>query len=147
MQVPALLLGTRTRTRRRPTAWPALALALACAAGYAVFFVLPYYANDLDRFPLAEVAAGYHDPRELWPRNASGPAAYAFTFGGMLTLMLAPLGAVFAVGWATLNVALGRPARDPRTVAVSVLAGAIGILTLVWLLSPFASSLFSWWMD
>lgn len=138
---------TATSTPRRPAAWPALVLAVVCASAYAVFFVLPYYVNDLDRFPLTEVAAGYHDPKDLWPRNGAGLAAFAFTFGGLLTLLLAPFGAVFAVGWAAVNVVRGRMARDGLTIAVSVLAATIGIITLVWLLSPFASALFSWWLD
>ena len=121
-------------------------LAVVCASAYAVFFVLPYYVNDLDRFPLTEVAGGYHDPKDLWPRNEPG-LGFVFTFGGLLTLALAPFGAVFAVGWAALNVVRGRMARDGLTIAMSVLAATIGIVTLVWLVSPFASALFSWWLD
>lgn len=144
-QVPAVF-ATATTTRRPPAAWPPLALAVVCAAAYAIFFVMPYYVNDLDRYPLAEVAGGMHDPKDLWPRNGSG-LAFVFTFGGLLTLALAPFGTVIAVGWAAINVALGRPSRDGLTVAISALAAAIGIVTLVWLASPFASALFRWWLD
>jgi hypothetical protein len=41
-------------------------IVLAFVAGV----VLPYYVNDLDRLPLAEVAGGRHDPKELWPETA-----------------------------------------------------------------------------
>ena len=136
---------TVTRTKR-PAAWPPLALAVVCAAAYAIFFVLPYYANDLHRLPLAEVASGMHDPKDLWPRNDAG-LGFVFTFGGLLTLGLAPFGTIFAVGWATLNVVLGRPSRDGLTVATSALAAVIGIVTLIWLASPMASALFTWWLD
>lgn len=147
-QAPGVfVIATRTRTRWPPAAWPPVALAVLCAAAYAIFFVWPYYANDLDRLPLAEVASGMHDPKDLWPRKEAGLIGFAFTFGGLLTLTLAPIGAVFAVGWAALNVVLGRPSRDGLTVALSALAGVIGIVTLVWLVSPFASALFTWWLD
>lgn len=146
-QAPAVFAtATRATTRRPPAAWPPLALAVVCAAAYATFFVLPYYANDLNRLPLAEVASGMHDPKDLWPRNEAG-LGFVFTFGGLLTLALAPFGTIFAVGWAALNVVLGRPSRDGLTVAISALAGTIGIVTLVWLVSPFASALFAWWLD
>ncbi|MGY1607248.1 MULTISPECIES: hypothetical protein [unclassified Geodermatophilus] len=53
-------------TTVRGAVWLA-ALAIASVAAYATLVVLPYFVNDLDRFPLAEVGGGYHDPKDLWP--------------------------------------------------------------------------------
>jgi hypothetical protein len=50
--------------------WAPLALVLLRAIAYGVAFVLPYYANGLDRYPLADVAIGYHDPKNLGPTTS-----------------------------------------------------------------------------
>lgn len=42
-------------------------------ASYAVSMLMPYYANDLDRFPLEEMPWGI-DHTELWPYDT----AYSF---------------------------------------------------------------------
>jgi hypothetical protein len=77
--------------------------------------VLPYYANDLDRFPLADVAIGYPDPRDLWPYDT------ALGGGPLMPRPAGPCGVLMA------------------------LAVALGIL--VWLLSPFGVALMQWWLD
>jgi hypothetical protein len=58
--------------RSRRLAWLPLILVLACATAYGLFFVVPYYVNDLDQFPLEDVAGGAHDPSALWPYRDGG---------------------------------------------------------------------------
>ena len=77
----------RTRAGRPWTAVVAVYLAVA-AALYGVGMLLPYVVNDLHRLPLAEVASGAHDPKELWPHGAwQAPVAVA----GLLGLAALPL--------------------------------------------------------
>lgn len=46
---------------------------LATLTLYCVGVLLPYYVNDLHRLPLAEVAGGAHDPKDLWPPSSAWP--------------------------------------------------------------------------
>jgi hypothetical protein len=82
--------------------WKLLVLALGCATAYGVFLVLPCDADDLDAFPREDVAAGYHDPKDLWPLN-NGLGGIVFGFGGLTTVLLGP---------AVTLVALSGPCSD-----------------------------------
>lgn len=125
--------------------WLVLVLALTVPASYAVSMVLPYYVNDLDRFPLDEMPWGV-DYTELWPYDT----AYALPVGlaGIYALAAGPLvaiGTVLWVGywwnarWRTTTWS----ARVATSMAVAVSAG-----TLAWLFtSPLASTLASWFLD
>lgn len=131
----------------RPPArtWPALALAVGCAAAYAVFLVLPYYVNDLQRFPLSEVAVGYHDPKDLWPHStALGPV---FAFGGFFTLTLAPFVAFCTLAWAVVTLVVARAAHGWRERTSLFVAATVSLGTLAWLTTPFAEALMGWFLD
>ena len=129
----------------RSRTWPVLVLAVGCAAAYAVFFVLPYYANNLQRFPLADVAVGYHDPKDLWPRTTSwGPL---FGFGGFVTLTFGPFVVLGTLGWAVAKLVAGRATHGWRGRAILLVAIAVSLATLVWLGSPFAAALMGWFLD
>jgi hypothetical protein len=135
--------GTAVDAGRSRT-WPVLVLAIGCAAAYAVFFVLPYYANDLQRFPLADVAVGYHDPKDLWPRTTAwGPL---FAFGGFVTLTFGPFMVVGTLGWAVAKLVAGHATRW-RGRAILLVAIAVSLATLVWLGTPFAGALMGWFLD
>ena len=137
---------TATRTKR-PAAWPALALAVMCAAAWAIFFVLPYYVNDLDRFSLTEVASGLHDPQDLWPYADGDLLSSTFALGAMFTLAAAPLAGAASVIWACLNLWRDRaePVRRDR-IAASLLAVAFGTAAIAWLATPLGSALITWWL-
>ncbi len=64
--------------------WLPLILVLVCGAAYGLFFVVPYYVNDLDQFPLQEVAGGAHDPSALWPYRDGGVESAIWGYGGAL---------------------------------------------------------------
>lgn len=129
----------------RPRTWPTVVLAVGCAAAYAVFFVLPYYANGLQRYPLADVAIGYHDPKDLWPRTtALGPV---FGIGGFLTLTLGPFVAFGTLAWAVARLVLARAAHGWRERAALLVAAAVSLGTLAWLATPFAGALMGWFLD
>ena len=122
---------------RRPAAWPALALGVLSVAAWAIFFALPYYVNDLNRFSLAEVASGLHDPKDLWPYVGGGLLASAFALGAMFTLATAPFTGAAAVIWAGLNLwrERGQPVRRAR-IAISLVAMAFGTAAVAWLGTP-----------
>ena len=142
--VPALD-ATAAIVTRPPRTWSVLALALAAAAGYAVFFVLPYYVNHLDRFPLDEVAMGSHDPKGLWPRTTA--VGGLFGLGGAVVLVLGPPAIFVVFGWVPVLLVLRRHELGRRGVAVLLLAVAVAAGTLAWLGSPFAGALVQWWLD
>lgn len=137
---------TVTRTKR-PAVWPAFALAVASAGAYVVFFALPYYVNDLGRFPLAEVAYGMPDPMTQWPHAGGGIVSAIFGLGALATLACAPFGAAIAIGWAALNLWRERLARDVGRIAMSLLAVAFGVGAFVWLASPLGSALITRFLD
>lgn len=125
--------------------WPPLLLAMACAGAYAVFFALPYYVNELDRFPLEEVAMGYHDPKDLWPHAQGGWAS--FRLAGMATFFLGPALALATLAWAVVRTRQGIMAGDLRRTAPALVAAAVALGTLAWLFSPFGRALMSWFLD
>ena len=106
---------------------------------------MPYYVNDLDRFPLEEMPWGV-DYTELWPYDT----AWSFPVGlaGIYALLPAPMVAVGVTLWAGYwGVARWAVATWPARVATT-LAAAISVGTLGWLMtSPLASTLVSWWLD
>jgi len=145
-ETPAPALdATAAIVTRPPRTWPVLALALAAPAGYGLFFVLPYYVNHLDRFPLEEVASGYHDPKDLWPRDtALGGLA---TLGGLLTMVVGPLVVLGVLAWVPYQLVMRRRDLGLRGVVVLLLAASVAVSTTVWATSPFAEALMGWWLD
>jgi hypothetical protein len=124
--------------------WPPLVAALTCAGAYAVFLVLPYYVNDLDRLPLVEVASGRHDPQDLWPHAQGGWVS--FRVGGMVTFYLGPALALATLAWAAVRTRQGIAAGDLRRTAPALLAAALAVGTLGWLFSPFGRALLTWFL-
>ena len=110
-----------------------------------MFFVLPYYVNHLDRFPLEEVAMGYHDPKDLWPRNtALGGLA---TLGGLLTMIGGPMIVLGVLTRVPYQLVARRRDLRVRGVVVLLLAATVAVMTMVWATSPFAEALMGWWLD
>ncbi|WP_346622416.1 hypothetical protein [Blastococcus montanus] len=137
-----------------PRSWRSVVVLAACVvvavAPYLAGVLIPYYVNDLDALPLAEVASGAHDPKDLWPQGTLGGLAQ---LGGLLSLSLTPI-VLLAVGgisaaaavqeWHTLPVAR----RAPRPVAVAcVVVTLVCVALLAWFFTPTASALMTWRMD
>lgn len=133
------------KAARRQRGWQQLALALGCAAAYGVFLVLPYYVNNLDAFPLEDVAAGYHDPKDLWPLDTT-LGGIVFGVGGLLAVLFGPAVTVGALSWALVGLWRDR-AADGRFCGVSLVAVAVALGTLVWLVLPFGAALVKWRLD
>jgi hypothetical protein len=130
---------------RRPWSSLPLVLAVGCALSYAVVLVLPYYVNDLDRYPLAEVASGAHDPKDLWPYTHWYGSFFAL--GGLATVGFGPLFAGGALVWALFDLWVLRRDRDVAGKVLVILAVVVTVGTLVWLRTSFASALVAWWLD
>lgn len=129
---------------RPPRVWPLLAAGAAAAAGYALFFAVPYLVNDLGRFPLDEVAGGAHDPKGYWP---AGSWFYGgWSLGALLTLTCGPLAAAGAT-LGSAGMLLTRRRTDRRGRLTLVAALLLGVVALGWALSPTGSALVTWFMD
>ena len=138
----------------RPRGWASLGLLSLClvvaVAPYLAGVLIPYYVNDLDALPLAEVASGRHDPKDLWPQGLVGGLAQ---LAGLLSLLLTPIG-VFSVaaasGIAAVQEWIVFPAarRAPRTVALGlVVLTLVCMAVLAWFFTPTASALATWRLD
>jgi hypothetical protein len=123
-----------------------LIASLLCAASYAVFLVLPYYVNDLGRYPLDEVAIGYHDPKDLWPLN-SGVGSVVWGLGGMFTIVFGPLVAICASLWALIKAGLSWQRLDARHRFALVGTAVSGLGIIAFVVSPFGQALTRWWLD
>lgn len=86
-------------------------LVTAAAAILAVTIVLPYYVNDLDALPLAEVAGGAHDPKDLWPHGAAGGWVQLAAF---LAIGLTPLTALVGAALSGVCCCCGCGGAGPR---------------------------------
>ncbi|WP_432498760.1 hypothetical protein [Kineococcus gypseus] len=122
-------------------AWLLVVLALAGAYGAGVLW--PYYANDLDAVPLAQVASGAHDPKGLWPA-VGGPAwlhdVGAWSLGALLLLLPSAVLSVFAL------LSARRRARRGR-VLVLALVLSVSVAVVAVQLSPLGRALASWVLD
>lgn len=144
------------RTNSRPGAsagigWRSIlvlaAVLLAAVTSYGVGVLLPYFGNGLHRLPLAEVASGAHDPKDLWPRHAwSGLVQLA----GLCSLMLVPLVAVGATGlggvWLALLSRRAEHQRVPKLLVVLVVV-VIAASTWAFLWSGTGAMLSTWRLD
>lgn len=127
--------------------WPPVVALLLLAGGYALFVVAPYYANGLHHEPLADVAAGYHDPKDLWPLREPGPFAGLVGSGGLFTVLLGPLLVPVVPVWAAVSTWSGRrtlTAARRWVLGVVVVAGAA---LAAWVYSPFGQALAAWKLD
>lgn len=145
VSVAPVVRGARWR-RWWSSGWPPLVAALACAGAYAAFFVLPYYANGLDRFPLADLATGTHDPRVLWPHD-QGTGWASFRRAGMATFFVGPAVALGTLAWAAVRTRQGIALGDMRRTAPALVAASLSLGTIAWLFSPFGRALMTWFLD
>ena len=142
-EVPA---GPGIRTPlRHPMSWVAMALAVGSAAAFAVFYVFPYYVNDLNEFPLDEVAGGM--PTDLWPFSVEGFVGQLFGLGAVLTMVLGPAVAAMAAGWAGFDLWRSRGTHDARRTRLGAVTLAVSAVTWACILSPQGQALFSWMLD
>ena len=124
--------------------WVALALAVSAAMSYVVSMVLPYYVNNLDRFPLEDLPlAG--DATEMWPYDTA--YSLPFVVAGIYALMCAPFVAGAVAMWAGFRLWVDRRTMTPLSRAIMLLAAAVSIGTWGWLFTPLASALLSWLLD
>ena len=126
--------------------WLPLTLVLVCAAAYGWFIVLPYYANNLDEVPFAEVTGGLHDPMNLWPRT-SGVGEFVWGLGSLVTLAFGWSVTLGAAAWAVVMMWRERHVLGPRGWG-ALGAAVIGAAALyAGLTSPSGEALLRWWMD
>ncbi len=133
--------------RSRPAAWLPLILALACATAYGLFFVVPYYVNDLDQLPLEEVASGAHDPKDLWPYEAGGVLGAFWAYGALFMFMFGLFIAFGATLWAAIVLWRDRRVLRVREGCALAMALLCGVALLAGLASPFGTSLIAWFLD
>lgn len=139
---------TRADGGRRTVGLLALLVVLAVAP-YLAGVLVPYYVNDLDELPLAEVAGGGHDPKDLWPQGFIGGWVQA---GGFFSLGLTPILLLVALGGCAATLWSGRPwARSrwlsPAAAAGLVVISAVCVGALAFFSSPLGSALMTWRMD
>ncbi len=142
-----------THSARPPLVTLTLVGALAATVGlgvvsYGVGVLMPYYVNDLDRFPLAEVAGGAHDPKDLWPQ---GPAAGLVQIAGLLAALLLPLllgvSALASAGVLLYGLIAERPHVTRREVLTLLGVLAVSAAGVVYFASPMGTALTSWRLD
>ncbi|GAA4751993.1 hypothetical protein GCM10023328_38880 [Modestobacter marinus] len=136
----------REEVGAQPVGGRRVALLAVCTAlvvaPYLAGVLVPYHVNDLDAVPLAEVAGGAHDPKDLWPHGTAGGLAQ---LAGMLSLALTPIGLV-AVLVAALDGLFRR--RPTPVVALGLASVALACLAgWAFFLSPLGTALISWRMD
>ena len=122
------------------------ALVLLPGLAYVATVLGPYYASDLDTLSLTDLAAGAQPPSDL---GADGAGWLSLL--GFYSLLLAPLGALLALGGCALQLLAAFP-RSERRVSPGVAAGlgAVAVacvVVLAWFLSPLGQALTSWQMD
>ena len=144
---PAVQARQDAAPRSRPIAWLPLILVLVVGATYGLFLVLPYYVNDLDQFPLEEVASGAHDPKDLWPYRGRGRLSVIWAFGALFTVMLGPFILLAAPLWAALLMWRDRRALRVREWCALAMAILCGVALITELASPFHDALVNWWLD
>ncbi len=131
--------------------WEGIAV-LAAAAGAALAVIdvgvlLPYFANDLHRLPLAEVASGAHDPEDLWPYGAWQVPVQLAAVVGLTLVPLVTLAAV-GVGGVWLVVLWRRPVPQRVAKSLALLVVAVGcIAALLFLVSDTGAAMVAWRLD
>ena len=129
----------------RARSWIPLALAIGSLAAYALFFAMPYYVNDLNQFPLADVSGGLHDPKDLWPFTTA--AGGFLQLGAFLTMGVGPFAAAAAAGMAAFDLWRHRKTRDVRRTMIGILTLAFAAATFAWIASPLGGALIGWMLD
>lgn len=120
-----------------------LVVTVLFVAGYLFGVVVPYYANDLDGVPLAELGRG-HAPERLWP-NTAGVFGRALHVVGLLTAVVSwivlPVIAVLSL----LCLVLGR--RSRTAVACYLAAALLSVGTLTFQYSALGRALLGWMLS
>ncbi|MFC7724154.1 hypothetical protein ACFQW6_03480 [Nocardioides sp. GCM10028917] len=135
----------RDHTPRWWAPWLLLAIATSLPASFAVSMLMPYYVNDLDRFPLDEMPWGI-DYMELWPYDT----AWSFPVGlaGIYAIVAGPMVAIGILLWVGFWWSARGGAATWTARVVTMLAVAITVSTITWLVtSSLASTLVSWFLD
>ena len=130
----------------RPRRWLAAYCGgvLAAVLPYGAGVLLPYYVNGLHRLPLAEVASGRHDPKDLWPSSGQGCGGL-LDAAGLLSLAWTPLALVALV--ALGPVAAWSTRHRPWLAACFVALAAGCVAALGWLMGPTSAALAAWRLD
>ena len=117
------------------------ALVVVPGTAYVVAVLLPYLTSDLDQLPLAHLADGTSD--------LSGQPST--TLVGFAAVVLAPLGALLALGGAVFHLLAASSSdarrRSPGTAAALGLVAVAGLAVLLWFLSPLGRALTAWQTD
>ena len=139
---------------RPPLVTPPSVRALAATVGlgvllYGVGVLLPYYVNGLHRFPLAEVAGGSHDPKDLWP--GFGLAGALTQIAGLLAVLLLPLllgvSALASAGVLLYGLIAERHYITRREVLTLLGVLAVCVAGVTYFVSPTGAALTSWRLD
>ena len=117
------------------------ALAALSLAPYLAGVLVPYYVNDLDALPLAEVASGRHDPKDLWPHGTVGGLAQ---LAGFSSLVLTPLGLLATLAGCVHGLLPRAARRTPVVTAGLVLVTLVCLAGLGLVLSPLGGALATW---
>ncbi|MGY1687008.1 hypothetical protein ACI8AV_19790 [Geodermatophilus sp. SYSU D00804] len=121
------------------------AVALGAVLLYVLGVVVPYVANGLHHLPLAEVASGSHDPKDLWPATIPHLGGW-LRLAAVLSIALAPLTLVFVL--VACGFSVGRTLRPaPRTALAYAAVAVACVLVLAWFLGPTSQALIGWQMD
>ena len=136
-----------TAHRSRLIPWLPLILVLVSGATYGLFLVVPYYVNDLDHFPLKEVASGAHDPKDLWPYQDGGPLSVIWGLGALFTFMVGPFILLAAPLWAAVLIWRDRRTLRGRERCALTMAILGGVALITELALPFHGALINWWLD
>ncbi|KGH47243.1 hypothetical protein IN07_07525 [Modestobacter caceresii] len=113
-------------------------------APYLAGILVPYYVNDLDVLPLAEVSSGAYDPKDLWPQ---GPLAGLTQLAGLLAISLTPLGLLAVLTAALTGLAPRRRRSAPVVTAGLALVALSCLAALAFYFSPMGAALMSWRLD
>ena len=122
------------------------ALVVVPGLAYVAGVLVPYYASDLDTLSLADLAAGAQ------PASDPGPVSAGWLgLLGFYSLLLTPLGALFALAGCVLQLLAAFP-RSQRRVSPGVAVGlgvvaVVCIVTVTFFLSPLGRALTSWATD
>jgi hypothetical protein len=124
------------------------ALVLLPGLAYVAAVLLPYLASDLDTLSLPDLADGARDAAGLGPEDDVPRWRHLL---GFAALLLAPLGALLALGGCVVQLLAGFPRHEDR-VSPGVAAG-LGLVAVVCLgvlsyfLSPLGRALTTWQLD
>ncbi len=115
------------------------------ALPFAMGVLLPYYVNGLHRLPLAEVASGRYDPKDLWPSGLGGGGLLQLM--GFLSLAVSPAGVGSAAALAVTGTVWAVSARPSRIALGFALLAVACLAGLLWFTGPMGSALVTWRLD